>query len=295
MSYAPAYYSPNMMAQPKQQPIYYQSSSSSASSQSTLAFTDAHTLLTYMSTLPSPSVLLSVSTLSITLPPSSSSSSSLPRAQIGQVTMAIHLMLRYAHGLSSLTLDWPDCPSSVLTGTSFRLSSFTSNMYYIDSTVIAFLESQTSLRALDLPAWGAHLAPRGSSIQQMNAPPMLAPAALPALEEFTGHAEVAAQLASAGRPLQYIHLTSGLPLPSPSSGALMAEWREIMCGLAGSGSPMGIRELVVDGLERTGLLECVAEIGRQMRDLEVLRLKVRRSTSTGVRSLLSSSYSIHRN
>lgn len=280
-----SYYTPAMMVQPKQQQAYQPSvlrpSASSSRQQalpSTLEFFDATTLLTFMSSLPSPSQLLSVTTLRIELP----STSSIARQQVGQVAMGVHLMLRYTHNLEHLYLQWADAPSSVLTGTSFRLASFSSTLF-IDATVIQFLEIQSSIRTLELGGWGAHLPPSSVSpasySQYPPAPPMLAPTALPAITEFTGHAEVAAQLAAGGRPLQAVHLISGLPT-SGSSSALSAEWREIMSGLAAS--PMGVRSLSVVGIERFGL-EMLAEIGRQMHDLDYLFLRVQRPSSSSVR------------
>ncbi|KAF8309137.1 hypothetical protein DL93DRAFT_2170574 [Clavulina sp. PMI_390] len=246
---------------------------------SKLEFFDATTLLTFMSSLPSPTQLLTVTDLRITLPSSSPSSPS--RAQIA---MAIHLMLRYTHNLTSLNLSWTESPSSVLTAVSFRLTSFSSTLF-VDATVISFLESQPTIRTLELGGWGAHLPPQGTHPSNYSsygpAPPMLTPTALPALVEFTGHAEVAAQLAQGGRPIQAVHLISGLPSPllTPGSAALSAEWREIMSGLAGSS--MGIRSLSVVGMERFGL-EMLAEVGRHLHDLDYLFVRVARPLAGSV-------------
>lgn len=204
--------------------------------------------------------------------------------------MGVHLLLRYVHNLTALHLSWADAPSSVLTGTSFRLHTFASNMY-VDGTVIQFLEAQTSLRTLELGAWGAHLPPSSSSysaVQYPPAPPMLAPTALPALAEFTGHAEVAAQLAAGGRPIQAVNLISGLPSSAggSSSSVVTQEWREIMRGL--SSSPMGVRSLSVVGIEHFGL-EMLAEIGRHLHDLDYLFLRVQRPASASVRLSFSCS------
>jgi hypothetical protein len=280
-------YAPAMIVQPKQpyqtpsvlRPAPKQASSQREVLPSTLTFTDPTTLLTFMSSLASPSQLLTVNTLHIVLP----SSTSLARQQVGQVAMGVHLMLRYTHNLEHLYLQWADAPSSVLTGTSFRLTTFSSTLF-IDGTVISFLDAQSSIRKLDLGAWGAHLPPSSSAApnsyaQYPPAPPMLAPTALPALAEFTGHAEVAAQLAAGGRPLQTVNLISGLPA-STSSSTSTAEWREIMSGLAGS--PIGIRSLSVVGLERFGL-EMLAEIGRHLHDLDYLFLRVQRPANSSVR------------
>lgn len=278
-------YAPAMMVQPKQTPSVLRPSPRQASSQrealpATLTFTDPTTLLTFMSSLASPSQLLSVNTLHIVLP----SSTSLARQQVGQVAMGVHLMLRYTHNLEHLHLQWADAPSSVLTGTSFRLTTFSSTLF-IDGTVISFLEAQNNIRKLDLGAWGAHLPPSTAAptsyAQYPPAPPMLSPTALPALAEFTGHAEVAAQLAAGGRPLQTVNLISGLPA-STSSSSLTAEWREIMSGL--SGSLAGIRSLSVVGIERFGL-EMLAEIGRHLHDLDYLFLRVHRPSNSAVRLL----------
>ena len=280
-------YAPAMMVQPKQpyqtpsvlRPAPKQASSQREVLPSTLTFTDPTTLLTFMSSLASPSQLLTVTTLQIVLP----SSTSLARQQVGQVAMGVHLMLRYTHNLEHLYLQWADAPSSVLTGTSFRLTTFSSTLF-IDGTVISFLDAQSSIRKLDLGAWGAHLPPSSSSApssygQYPPAPPMLSPTALPALAEFTGHAEVAAQLAAGGRPLQAVNLISGLPA-STSSSTSTAEWREVMSGLAAS--PIGIRSLSVVGLERFGL-EMLAEIGRHLHDLDYLFLRVQRPANSSVR------------
>lgn len=243
---------------------------------STLEFYDASILLTFMSSLASPSQLLSVTTLRIELP----SGSSTARQQVGQVAMGVHLMLRYTHNLEHLYLHWADAPSSVLTGTSFRLQTFSSPTF-VDGTVVAFLEAQSNIRSLELGAWGAHLPPPNThpssyaSYQYPPAPPMLSPSALPSLTEFTGHAEVASQLAAGGRPLTAVHLISGLPSSAytPNSAQLMAEWREVMSGLAAS--PFGVRNLSVVGVERFGL-EMLAEIGRQMHDLDYLFVRVQK-------------------
>jgi hypothetical protein len=272
-------YAHTMMVQPKQTPSVLRPAPKTPSSQrealpATLTFTDPTTLLTFMSSLASPSQLLTVNTLHIVLP----SSTSLARQQVGQVAMGVHLMLRYTHNLDHLYLQWADAPSSVLTGTSFRLTTFSSTLF-IDGTVISFLEAQSNIRKLDLGAWGVHLPPSSStpaSYTQYPAPPMLSPTALPSLAEFTGHAEVAAQLAAGGRPLQAVNLISGLPA-STSSPTVTAEWREIMGGLAGS--PIGIRSLSVVGLERFNL-EMLAEIGRHLHDLDYLFLRVQRPTNS---------------
>jgi len=54
--------------------------------------------------------------------------------QVGQVAMGVHLMLGYTHNLDHLYLRWADAPSSVLTGTSFRLTTFSSTLF-IDGTI----------------------------------------------------------------------------------------------------------------------------------------------------------------
>lgn len=291
------YYAPAMMAQSKQQQQQQQPQSSAYHTPSVLRpstmrqpplpakleFYDATTLLTFMSSLASPSQLLSVSTLHIQLGGGNSSTTTIARQQVGQVAMGVHLMLRYTHNLEHLYLQWADSPSSVLTGTSFRLTTFSSTLF-VDGTVIQFLEAQSSIRVLELGGWGAHLPPSSSTAynqQYPPAPPMLAPTALPALAEFTGHAEVAAQLASGGRPLQSVHLISGLPSSSSSSSSsssrVTAEWREIMSGLAAS--PIGVQSLSVVGIERFGL-EMLAEIGRHLHDLDYLFLRVQRPASS---------------
>jgi hypothetical protein len=261
-----------------------------------LTFTDPTTLLNFMSTLPSPQALLAITSLTISFQPFM-----LSRQMVHQVGMGVHLLLRYTHNLTHLTLDWADAPSSVLTGTSFRLRAFASPIL-VDATVIAFLEAQPLLQTLTLGAWGAHLPPYGvifpaSSGAHTDAsnssfygsfypsadfsmlaptPPILSPTALPHLAEFTGHAEVASQLAAGGRPLQSVHLTSGLPQPSSVIGSAAATtgWREIFGGLGES--PAGIRSLEVGPLVGGFGLEMLAEIGRHLHDLDYLYVRVRK-------------------
>ncbi|KAF9507185.1 hypothetical protein BS47DRAFT_338430 [Hydnum rufescens UP504] len=241
---------------------------------SALLFDDPAVLLNFVSSLSSPDQLLNVTSLRVQF------NFACDRRQSAHhnIVTGISILVRHCSSLQVLSLYWEGLPSSVLSGASFSLSTFQSWMV-VDVNTINFLNSQPELRTLDLKEWGRHLPPRhpGSTASSSSAvrrramapePPSLAPGALPNLVEFSGHAEVASQLA-AGRPLQVVTLSEGF-----DAGTTGEEWREIMAGLGQS--THWVSNLSVATLE-TFSLEMLAEIGRHLHALETLRLRVHRA------------------
>ena len=247
-----------------------------------LSFEDPNVFLSFISSLSSPTQLLTVKTFHIQFDTPFE-----PRSypHHNSLFTGLSVLLRHLHNLRELTLNWDNCPSSVLNGTSFRLQVFESWMR-VDNGTIAFLDAQRDIRVLELKEWGSHLAPlhpytrsAGSSSRATRRlttapiPPNLAPHALPNLIEFSGHAEVAAQLVP-GRPVQVVNFTEGF-----EPGTTGEEWREMLRGLEGSTAWIGT--LSIATLE-TFSLDMLAAIGQHCQALEFLYLRVVRQPYTQV-------------